>query len=250
MAAATLSASSMRALVYGGSGALGKAVVSAFKQFGVSVDSVDFSANSEATNNWIVDGKFEESLTKVVQAIEAESAKVGGAVYDVIVCAAGGWAGGDLKGNTHDLLASVEKMYAMNLQSALATSHIAAKFLKAGGLVVLTGANAARSGTSGMIGYGLSKSATHQLAQSLQATFTSDKSGSAVVSILPVTLDTPSNRSAMPNANFSTWTPLADVAGNIVSWASQPNTRPTPGAMLSVETKDNITSWTPVHTEY
>lgn len=173
-----------------------------------------------------------------------------GGVYDVVVCAAGGWAGGSLKGDTHDLLASVDKMYAMNLQSALATAHIAAKFLKAGGLVVLTGANAARAGTAGMIGYGVSKSATHQLAQSLQAEFTSAKSGSAVITILPITLDTPSNRSAMPTSDFTTWTPVAEVAGNFVAWTSQPHLRPASGSMLLVETKANVTSWTPVHTEY
>ena len=173
-----------------------------------------------------------------------------GGVYDVVVCAAGGWAGGSLKGDTHDLLASVDKMYSMNMQSALATAHIAAKFLKAGGLVVFTGANAARAGTAGMIGYGLSKSATHQLAQSLHSDFASAKSGSAVVTILPITLDTPSNRAGMPNADFTTWTPVAEVAGNLVAWTSQPHLRPTSGAMLLVETKASVTSWSPVHTEY
>ncbi len=33
------------------------------------------------------------------------------------------------------------------------------------------------------------------------------KSGT-VVGILPVTIDTPSNREGMPNADFSAWTPV------------------------------------------
>jgi dihydropteridine reductase len=297
MASAPTSSSSVRVLVYGGAGALGRAVVTSYKSYGASIDSVDFAANEEATNNFIVDSKFEESLVKVVKQLEIESAKTGGmkmhhifflvvglinivhflyflpflkgfyqkihmankpshmnvmvgALYDAIVCAAGGWAGGSLTGETHELLASIDKMYSMNLQSALATAHLAAKFLKTNGLVVLTGANAARNGTSGMIGYGLAKSATHQLAQSLHQQFSSAKTGSAVVSILPVTLDTPSNRSAMPNGNFTTWTPLTEVSGNIVSWTSQPQMRPASGSMLLVETKDSVTAWTPVHTEY
>jgi len=63
--------SSLKVLVYGGAGALGRAVVAAFKVYGACVDSVDFSANSEATHNFIVDSKFEESLTKVVKEIES-----------------------------------------------------------------------------------------------------------------------------------------------------------------------------------
>lgn len=171
-----------------------------------------------------------------------------GKLFDVVMCAAGGWAGGKLTGETHELLASIDKMYAMNLQTAIASAHIAAKFLKAGGLVVLTGANAARSATSGMIAYGISKSATHQLAQSLNQELNSDSASGTVVTILPITLDTPTNRESMPDGKFSSWTPTSEVGDKIVSWAT--SERPTSGSMIVVETKDNKTVWTPEKTEY
>jgi dihydropteridine reductase len=56
-----------------------------------------------------------------------------------------------------------------------------------------------------MLGYGLSKAATHYLVKSLavdpalQSTVTS-------LAILPVTIDTPANRAAMPKADFTAWT--------------------------------------------
>lgn len=153
-----------------------------------------------------------------------------------------------MTGETSELLGSVEKMYQMNLQTALASAHIAAKFLKQGGLVVFTGANAARSATSGMIGYGITKAATHQLAQSLNQQLNSKTADSTVVSILPITLDTPANRQSMPDGKFSTWTPVAEIGDKLVSWAT--SERPTSGSLIVVETKDSKTTWTPEKTEY
>ena len=141
----------------------------------------------------------------------------------------------------------------MNLQTAIATAHIAAKFLKQDGLVVFTGANAARSATSGMIGYGIAKSATHQLTQSLHQELNSHSLHSTVLAILPITLDTPSNRQAMPEGKFSTWTPVAEVGEKIVSWAASGSSSeeiPASGSLVVVETKDGKTTWTPEKTEY
>lgn len=147
-------------------------------------------------------------------------------------------------------MASVHKMYAMNVQSALASAHIAAKYLKDGGFVVFTGANPARKGTEGMIGYGMSKAATHQLAQSLHLQLLASSPASSVLTVLPITLDTPSNRAGMPNADFGTWTPCAEVAQALHNWTHVPSSRPASGAMLLVETTAHITAWTPVRTEY
>ena len=68
----------MRVLVYGGAGALGKAIVTAFKSKGATVESVDFSANSEASVNHTVDKDFEASITKLVKTFESEAGKDGG----------------------------------------------------------------------------------------------------------------------------------------------------------------------------
>lgn len=78
MSATTVTGSSTRVLVYGGSGAMGKAVVTAFKTFGSIVDSVDFVANADATNNYLVSKEFEKGLTSVVKTLETESANLGG----------------------------------------------------------------------------------------------------------------------------------------------------------------------------
>lgn len=64
----------------------------------------------------------------------------------------------------------------------------------------------------GMIGYGVAKAAVHHLTKSLAGKDSGLPNDSAAIAILPITLDTPMNRKWMPNADFSTWTPLEFVA--------------------------------------
>lgn len=63
-----------------------------------------------------------------------------------------------------------------------------------------------------MIGYGLAKAAVHQLTKSLAQHGSGLPTDASVIAILPITLDTPMNRKWMPQADFSTWTPLEFVA--------------------------------------
>lgn len=86
-------------------------------------------------------------------------------VLDVVACTAGGWVGGNIKSD--HLFDGLNKMLSANVISAVAACHVAAKFLKKGGLLVLTGSSAAFGATPGMIAYGISKAAVHQLVQSM-----------------------------------------------------------------------------------
>lgn len=63
-----------------------------------------------------------------------------------------------------------------------------------------------------MIGYGVAKSAVHHLTKSIADKDGGLPSNSCALAILPITLDTPMNRKWMPNADFSTWTPLEFIA--------------------------------------
>ncbi|KAI8336372.1 hypothetical protein BC941DRAFT_429044 [Chlamydoabsidia padenii] len=68
------------------------------------------------------------------------------------------------------------------------------------GLLSLTGALAALNATPGMIGYDLAAS-NGGLPQDAK-----------VITLCPVTIDTPMNRQFMPDADFSTWTSPEDIA--------------------------------------
>ena len=108
-------------------------------------------------------------------------------------------------------------------------------------MLALSGAKAALEGTSGMIGYGMAKGAIHQLTKSLAQEGSGIPSESHVLSILPVTLNTPMNRKSMPNADFRQWTPLEFVANLFYEWTTNKESRPANGSLLQLITKDEET---------
>ncbi|KAF8958118.1 hypothetical protein BGZ46_002038 [Entomortierella lignicola] len=221
-------------VVYGGSGALGRAIVSTFIQKQWAVTSIDFSANQEATTNVLLEKNdtLEEQGKRVVGAVAGQ--------VDAIVCVAGGWAGGNAASS--EFFATSELMWKQSVHSSLVASHLASKALKAGGLLTLTGASAAQKGTPFMIGYGMAKAAVHHLVASLAGPDSGIPADAKVNAILPITLDTPMNRSGMPNADFTSWTPCSEVAETIYGWAT--NTIPvTSGKLVEIVTKDSKTTY-------
>ena len=84
---------------------------------------------------------------------------------------------------------------------------------------------------AGMVAYTVSKSAVAALTQAL-AQETSDEQ-IWVNAVAPSILDTPANRTAMPDANYSRWVSPGDLAEIIAFLASQDN-RATRGAVIPV----------------
>jgi len=226
-----------RVLIYGGKGALGSIVVNFFKSKNFWVGSIDLSENEVADANILVnrDADFvsqeTDVLAKVKEALNDNK-------LDAVICVAGGWAGGNA---AKDLAKNTDLMIKQSVWSSTISASVASQFLKDGGVLTLTGAKPALGPTSGMIGYGLAKAAVHQLTKSLAETGSGMPDNSLVISILPITLDTPMNRKWMPKADFSTWTPLEFVAELFHSWIQNPKQRPASGSLLQLVTKDSKT---------
>ena len=149
-------------LVYGGAGQLGDAVIASFQAAGFTTVSVDFRDSPKATFSITLTGSLQKDVDTVIETLTNKNIK-----FDTIVCAAGGWTGGDIK--SPEIFGGIDKMWKFNVESAVASSHIAAHFLKENGLLVLTGAAAGLGPTPGMIAYGITKAATHHLVASLAA---------------------------------------------------------------------------------
>ncbi|VEN42776.1 unnamed protein product [Callosobruchus maculatus] len=230
-----------RVFVYGGRGALGAKCVSHFKANNYWVGCIDLAENPEADYNILVkkEEPFQQQESSILSSV---GSALNGSKLDGIFCVAGGWAGGNA---TKDLVKTAELMWQQSICSSLIAAAIAAHHLKEGGVLQLTGAKAALQATPGMIGYGMAKSAVHQLTKSLSAKESGIPANSLVAAILPVTLDTPMNRKWMPKADFSTWTPLEFVADLFVKWVEGKD-RPESGALLQLITKNFNTDVVPV----
>uniref|UniRef100_A0A2K5CQV7 Dihydropteridine reductase n=1 Tax=Aotus nancymaae TaxID=37293 RepID=A0A2K5CQV7_AOTNA len=148
MAAAAAAGEARRVLV----GALGSPCVQAFRTrnwWGASIDVVE---NEEASDSIVV--KMTDSFTKQADQVTAEVAKLlGEEKVDMILCVAGGWAGGNAKSKS--LFKNCDLMWKQSMWTSTISSTATTKHLKEGGLLTLAGTKAALDGTPGMIGYGM-----------------------------------------------------------------------------------------------
>ncbi|CAI2379970.1 unnamed protein product [Moneuplotes crassus] len=217
-------------LLIGGNGALGKAVVNAFKATGAwRISNIDVTHNDDVDENYLIDGN--SSIGPQVRTLREEHLET----YDSIICTAGGWAGGSIK--DEEGLESFDIMHKVCTMSALMTGHIASHHLAPSGLLVFTGAKVAFTEPApGMIGYHVAKTATHAIAQNM-ATLDDLHDDNVVLTILPETLDTPGNREAMPDADYSTWADCDQVASLLKMWANEENV-PKNGSFVALEVSE------------
>uniref|UniRef100_A0A2S2PM44 Dihydropteridine reductase n=2 Tax=Schizaphis graminum TaxID=13262 RepID=A0A2S2PM44_SCHGA len=227
-----------KVLVYGGKGALGSTCISLLSSQKYWVGSIDLTKNENANANVIVerDATILEQESQIFKELDSV---LGSEKLDAVICVAGGWAGGSSSSN--DFVKNTDLMLKQSVWSSVLASSIASKFLKPGGILVLTGAKAALGPTPGMIGYGLAKAAIHHLTKSLADENGGLPTGAQALSILPVTLDTPMNRKWMPKADTSTWTPLEFVAELFSKWIKNEE-RPPNGSLVQLNTKENKTT--------
>lgn len=232
-----------KVLVYGGRGALGSKCVEYFKSRNWWVASIDMVENKDASANIIV--KMSDSFTEQTDQVTTDVGNLlGEQKVDAILCVAGGWAGGSAKAKS--FYKNCDLMWKQSVWTSAISSHLATKHLKDGGLLTLAGAKAGLAGTPGMIAYGMAKATVHQLCQSLGGESSGMPAGSAAVAILPVTLDTPANRASMPNADYTSWTPLDFVAETFFDWTTGKN-RPKSGSLIQVITTAGKSELVPAH---
>jgi len=227
-----------KVLVYGGKGALGSTCISFLSSQKYWVGSIDMQQNDNANANVIVkrDASLLEQESDILKELDSV---LGSDKLDAVICVAGGWAGGN--SSSEDFVKNTDLMLKQSVWSSVLASSIAAKYLKPGGIVVLTGAKASLGPTPGMIGYGLAKAAIHHLTKSLADENGGLPTGAQALSILPITLDTPMNRKWMPKADTSTWTPLEFVAELFSKWIKGEE-RPPNGSLVQLNTKESKTT--------
>jgi NAD(P)-dependent dehydrogenase (short-subunit alcohol dehydrogenase family) len=215
------------AVVTGGTGALGSAVVAHLLADGVRchvsyVDERELQgyAHTQAVDLQRVD-VFDEAA---VQAFYAGLPQLDASVHLV-----GGFA---MKSIADTTLADFERMFRLNAGSSFLCCRAAiARMRGRGGRIVNVAARPAIVPTPGMVAYATSKSAVAALTTALSAEVAAE--GILVNAVLPSIMDTPANRRATPDADFDKWPKVDEVAETIAFLASARNTL-TSGALIPV----------------
>jgi len=258
-------------VVVGGNGSLGRNLISSIKALdhNYRIISVGHNSNTEADSNVILSECTGEHYSNALSKLIGELSAEGSTPVSAVFCCAGGWRGGSsgVSGglSSNDLgsaivsarsgfVHSVFEMWDKNVASASFATALSPA-LTDGGLMVFVSSSSSLCPTPSMIGYGLSKAAVNHLVSSLAAEVVNRDahkqtlSGTVVVSLLPGTLDTPSNRDAMPSTDgrYPSWTPLEEVSRRLVLWLITPATRPSSGALVVVNTTDGVTTFVGGH---
>jgi NAD(P)-dependent dehydrogenase (short-subunit alcohol dehydrogenase family) len=128
---------------------------------------------------------------------------------DCLVTVAGGFSWETLDGGSID---TWDRMYSMNLRTAVASAQAVLAHLPAdGGRIVNVGALASIKAGAGMGAYAASKAGVARFTEAL-AEELKDR-GITVNAVMPSIIDTPANRADMPGADASRWvTPEALAA--------------------------------------
>jgi NAD(P)-dependent dehydrogenase (short-subunit alcohol dehydrogenase family) len=205
-------------LITGAKGGLGTFVTRAFLEAGATVVGVSRSIvpSDFAHPRFIAtpaELSSEEAAHSLVNRTVADLGKI-----DALVHLVGGYAGGK---TVHDTDAdTLARMLDLNLWSAFRMIRaVIPHMLKQGeGRILAVGSRAAMEPSPMAGAYSASKAALVALIRAVAAE-NSDKCISANI-VLPGTMDTPANRTADPQADFTRWVQPSQVAGLLVHLAS------------------------------
>jgi NAD(P)-dependent dehydrogenase (short-subunit alcohol dehydrogenase family) len=221
----------MGVLVAGGTGALGQAVVAELLASGYG-----------CTVTWVVEEerrRAEQEFGDRVMLVHADLLDAAGASeavaavdeLEAVVNLVGGFATGGLVHETEP--AAFERMLELNLKPAfnLARAGMPRMMDRGEGAFVGVSAQSVLRPFPGAAGYITAKGAVLAFIRALDAEYKSH--GIRCNAILPSVIDTPANRNAMPDADYSKWVQPAAIA-KVVRFLVSSDSSPTTGAAIPV----------------
>lgn len=222
------------ALVTGGTGGLGVAVVERLLHDGWRV-VVPWMAERELERLPARDGlelrradlSDPAAVTEVVAIARGEARAPLAAVVNLV----GGFAAGPRVHETP--IEDFEAQFRLNLRPTyLVTQAALPALIEAGsGSIVCVSTRAALEPFPGAAGYAASKAAVVAFVKALAVEYRDD--GVRANAILPSVIDTPGNRKAMPNADHSRWVRPEEIAG-VIAFLCSDQSSPTSGAAVPV----------------
>lgn len=197
-------------LVTGANGGLGSHVTKAFLNAGATVIGTSRTIHQSAFSSPdFVAAPGDISDRENAKAIVDQAVGRFGKLH-ILVHTVGGFAGGQPVAETDDSL--FQSMFDVNLNSVFQILRATISVLRRtkNGRIIAIGSRAALEPGAGVGAYSASKAAMVSLIKTV-AVENKDTGLTANV-ILPGTIDTPANRKAMPNADFSQWVQPANIA--------------------------------------
>lgn len=223
------------AVITGGFGALGQAVISAALDHGFDIAVVGHAAQPPAglagrlgQSALLLGGVDLADETAATAAMRAVTSRFGR--IDVLFNIAGGFRWIKIEDSQ---AADLEFLMRMNVQTTANAIRAALPALRQSpaGRIINVGALAAEKAVAGMGPYSAAKAAVLRLTEALAEEVRD--AGVTVNAVLPSIIDTAQNRADMPKADFSRWVAPADLAEVMLFLASE-KSRAITGALIAV----------------
>lgn len=222
-------------MVTGASGNLGRALAAQFARTGAQLVLVDLDL--ERLRQVYGNDNAGQILAPANLLVQAEVNAVVGAVcaqfggIDVLCNIAGGFRMGPPVHETPDH--DWNLLFDLNARSVLHAVRAVVPHMKAahGGKIVSVSANAALKGAAHMGAYSASKDVVIRMTEAMAVELRDD--GINVNCVLPSIIDTPENRLAMPDADFSRWV-SPDALSEVIVFLASDAARAINGAAVPV----------------
>jgi NAD(P)-dependent dehydrogenase (short-subunit alcohol dehydrogenase family) len=209
-------------LITGATGGLGSAVVRRFRNEGYRVlitvrngHEHSFTGDPDVLS-YPVDLTVEEEVETIFRKIASEHAAIRAALF-----LAGGFAMGSIETTDSTKL---REMFSLNFEATYFLSRLVFQHMLTqpeGGRLVMVGSRPALDAADARnkLAYALSKSLVLKLAEIFNAE--GEQKNVVTSVIIPSIIDTPTNRKAMPKANFSRWVTPEEIAEAMISLCSE-----------------------------
>lgn len=210
-------------VVTGGTGGLGRAVVAGLVARGATCHVPCYDPQELAG-----DPLWDHSAVHVTKGIDltdeaattAFFAPLGGLFSSIHL--AGGFAMAPIADTR---AADLERMFRLNVLTCFLASREAVVAMRkgtGGGRIVNVAARPGLTPVGGMLAYTTSKAAVVAMTRAMAAELHDERI--LVNAVAPSIMDTPQNRTAMPDADFDAWPKVEEVAASIIYLASTGNT--------------------------
>jgi NAD(P)-dependent dehydrogenase (short-subunit alcohol dehydrogenase family) len=210
------------ALITGATGGLGGAVVERFAAEGWSVLGVDKRPGEDRENVRFVEADLFDG-----EQVEHAVAQAG-ADLQAVINLVGGFAQG---GRVHETpIDEFERQFTLNLRPTYLVTAAAIPRMTTG-TVVCVGTRAALRPFPGAAGYVASKAALLAFVRALDTEYRDE--GIRVNAVLPSVIDTPANRTSMPDADHEAWVAPEEIA-EVIHFLSSDASSPISGAEIPV----------------
>jgi NAD(P)-dependent dehydrogenase (short-subunit alcohol dehydrogenase family) len=222
-------------LITGANGGLGSYVTRAFLEAGATVAGTSRKIEQAefkhpAFTAIAADIGTQRGARELTEQVLARFGKL-----KVLVHTVGGFAGGQSVADTDD--ATMQHMMDLNFNALFYLLRAAMPSLRSSGdgRLIAIGSRAAVDPGPSVGAYSASKAAMVSLMRTVA--MENKDAGLRANVILPGTIDTPANRKAMPNADFSKWVLPASI-GSLVVWLAGNAGKDVNGAVIPVYGKD------------